>query len=775
MTESVTTPLSAYALTAQADGPFETVFGYGAAAEVRVVLLVPGSAAQVLTVGDDYTLAPGATPLEDGGAVTLDASILPAAAWPTGSALVIMRTTPLDQGAALGDLAGVPPSVLEALLNRLVRQVQDVEVRLNRALMFPLNEQGQTVPMPTSRAGMVLAFDGDGDVDLTKSYDQLIEDVAQALPDDVLSAIDAAGGAKVAAVQAAGNAILAPTTGTLAVAEAAALANLDSAADTAIETGTAALEAAAEQQIVAIAATVGGDQYQSTADAVSNGVWSVAVTAAGSGGVNGDYSWSTTGGGGTNAAGYLTVAGGAIAEVVVTHRGRGYTSAPTIVIAGSHGVTGHTLAPSISQNEVEGSYFVVRVAGGFGLYRVTTGTTVELLDVYPSLAALSAVLAAFVDDAGGETISSLITETGGSVEYNRDGRLYVGKMLPHPAHAEGVYYIQTGASDTNAGIITNDVQILTRVGHAENDYGIRSSFLLLDQRTATSTGSRRENSVTWTEASLVQFRPGGDLYNPTLVELMVGTGLQGVILLEESSGGLSIDNGQTVFQSFMGSGHGGVFAVEDFVILADGVPININSFARYQARHVSILTKERYYRNRAGAITVANPVAIVENEFEFIDGIMRLSSTVRFEQDLTGGMYGHATTVPTAAFANLARYADQRRRFSVNDYVGAGGANLEASTRDNVYRVTYDDPVHGGLDIARTVCERYAPGAWPKPSGRLDFGINRATLKVTDDRKTYFELGGSVAGAYYKFSSGEVVKVVTEYRISPPWSNADAG
>jgi hypothetical protein len=379
-------------------------------------------------------------------------------------------------------------------------------------------------------------------------------------------------------------------------------------------------------------------------------------------------------------------------------------------------------------------------------------------------------------DADGDTITSTTTGDGGSVDYSRAGRLYVGKVLPHPAHVEDVFYIQTGVPDTSgSGVTTNDVRVFTRAGHGENDYGIRYSFRLLDQRAATSTSSRRENSLTWTEASIVQYRPGGDLYNAALVELLVGTGIQGIQLLEESSGGLSIDNGQTVHESFMASGHGGVFAVEDFSIMADGVPLNTALHGRHQARHLSIFTKERYYRNRAGAITVANPVGLVENEFEFLPGIMRLSSTVTFEQDLTGGMYGHATTVPTAAFTHLTRHADQRRRFGVNDYVGAGGANLEASTRNNVHRVTYDDPVHGELDIVRTVCERYGPGTWPRPSGRLDFGINRATLKVTDDRKIYFELGGSVAGSYFKFSSGEVVKVVTEYRISPPWSNADVG
>ena len=141
-----------------------------------------------------------------------------------------------------------------------------------------------------------------------------------------------------------------------------------------------------------VSATPGSTEYASTANALSKGVWSVAVTAGGSGGTTGTYYWTTTGGAGADAAGYLTVAGGAITGVYVTHRGQGYTSAPTIVIAGSHNVTGHTLTPAISQNQVAGTYFIVKVTDGFAVYVVDSGgTTATLQETYPSYSYVSGI------------------------------------------------------------------------------------------------------------------------------------------------------------------------------------------------------------------------------------------------------------------------------------------------------------------------------------------------------------------------------------------------
>lgn len=513
-------------------------------------------------------------------------------------------------------------------------------------------------------------------------------------------------------------------------------------------------------------------------DALPRGVMSGTVGGdAVTGATVGTWALTPTGGDIAGVEANLVVTSATAASIAIVNPGLGSgTTPPTWAKpAGATLPPGTTItavvAPRIGE---EGIYFALSADGQtLQGYRNDGTATPELVTgvAIPT----AAVFTGFQPAASGDSITSTVTEGGGSVEYNRQGRLFIGKVMPHPASVEDVFYIQTTPPDTNDGVVTNDIFIFARTGHMENDYGLRSRFHLLDQRAATSAGSRRENSFTWSETSRVAFT-SGDLFNAALVQQLIGTGVQGIILNEAiDGGGLSVDDGGTPYSVFIGTGHGGVFAVEDPQLMADGIAVDFTIHGRRPARHISFVTKERYYRNRAGAITVASPVALVENEFEFLSGSrMRLSSTVTFEQDLTGSLYGHATTVLTAAYTNLARYADQRRRFALDDYVGAGGADLEVVTRSNVHRVTYDDVASGELDIARTVCERYGPGTWPKASGRLDFALNEATLKVTDDRKTYFLLGGTVAGANHEFLSGEVLKIVTEYRFGAPWENSDA-
>ncbi|WP_180901933.1 hypothetical protein [Martelella soudanensis] len=68
----------------------------------------------------------------------------------------------------------------------------------------------------------------------------------------------------------------------------------------------------------------------------------LAITGAGSGGTNGTFALLITGGGGSGAAGTFTVSGGVVTSVAISDRGDGYTSAPTITITGSVGLTGAT-------------------------------------------------------------------------------------------------------------------------------------------------------------------------------------------------------------------------------------------------------------------------------------------------------------------------------------------------------------------------------------------------------------------------------------------------
>jgi hypothetical protein len=73
----------------------------------------------------------------------------------------------------------------------------------------------------------------------------------------------------------------------------------------------------------------------------------------GSGYVDGTYNWTTTGGGGSGAAGTVTVSGGLLGGsdsqgYTITNGGSGYTSRPTIVVSLSGG-TGGSITPTVYQ------------------------------------------------------------------------------------------------------------------------------------------------------------------------------------------------------------------------------------------------------------------------------------------------------------------------------------------------------------------------------------------------------------------------------------------
>ena len=102
-----------------------------------------------------------------------------------------------------------------------------------------------------------------------------------------------------------------------------------------------------------------GEVYSSTADALSNGVYALSSLEAGSGGSDGTYQLSFSGGGGVGAAGWFTVASGAVSAYQITARGVGYTSAPTVSFAASAGLTGASAIAVISANREVGQRFYI--------------------------------------------------------------------------------------------------------------------------------------------------------------------------------------------------------------------------------------------------------------------------------------------------------------------------------------------------------------------------------------------------------------------------------
>lgn len=83
------------------------------------------------------------------------------------------------------------------------------------------------------------------------------------------------------------------------------------------------------------------DITQAERDALSLGapIATVTIATAGSGQTNGTYALTFTGGGGSGAAGYVTVAGNIVTLVTISSWGNGYTSAPTVTMATAGGTS----------------------------------------------------------------------------------------------------------------------------------------------------------------------------------------------------------------------------------------------------------------------------------------------------------------------------------------------------------------------------------------------------------------------------------------------------
>lgn len=204
MTQAVQVPITPVALTGSDVGPWSTVWTAGDTADVTVWIKAPGVAA-VLVDSGDLTVT-GAEPLVSGYDVQISLDLVGGDEWTEGSFAYLVRTTPTGQTASIGASNAVPLAVIEAALDRLSRQTQDRVVEERRAVKVPLGETLDDLPDAATRAGSVLAFDDAGQPDASKTYAQLVLDIAGAIEPDVLAAIAAAGDAEIAAIAFAGQA-----------------------------------------------------------------------------------------------------------------------------------------------------------------------------------------------------------------------------------------------------------------------------------------------------------------------------------------------------------------------------------------------------------------------------------------------------------------------------------------------------------------------------------------------------------------------------------------
>ncbi|QQQ19682.1 SGNH/GDSL hydrolase family protein [Brevundimonas vitis] len=177
-------------------------------------------------------------------------------------------------------------------------------------------------------------------------------------------------------------------------ARVAAQAVVDDLDETIAGAGAAQVTAiveAADEQIANVAQVFGARDYAGNADALSNGVASLAAVVAGTGGTNGTFALGFSGGGGTGAAGVFVVAGGVVVSTMLTAPGRGYTSAPTVSFAASAGLTGASATAVLAQNRPAGTFWRIKAAGGFEVFENVAGTATSR-GIYPDKAAVDDVI-----------------------------------------------------------------------------------------------------------------------------------------------------------------------------------------------------------------------------------------------------------------------------------------------------------------------------------------------------------------------------------------------
>lgn len=148
---------------------------------------------------------------------------------------------------------------------------------------------------------------------------------------------------------------------------------------------TAQATVAAESAIGSVGAAAGvANQYASTADALSNGLKTVAITGAGSGGTDNQYIIPVTGSTGSNGKILVVISGGVLTEASILVAGKDYTGTAVADIDSAAGTTGATVSITIAPNRNVGDYFTIPSVitnGALDVWEVETGPVATFTDV----------------------------------------------------------------------------------------------------------------------------------------------------------------------------------------------------------------------------------------------------------------------------------------------------------------------------------------------------------------------------------------------------------
>ena len=156
MTTPTALPITSVELEGTDVGPWSTSWKYGDAADVTLWLKLPGEDAELVDSGDFILV--GTTPLTNGGTVQLAADRVPDDGWEAGSFAFLVRATPTGQATDIAASERVNLAVIEAAMDRLARQIQDIRVVTRQALSVPF---GTTPPaLPLDEDGILTIVDG---------------------------------------------------------------------------------------------------------------------------------------------------------------------------------------------------------------------------------------------------------------------------------------------------------------------------------------------------------------------------------------------------------------------------------------------------------------------------------------------------------------------------------------------------------------------------------------------------------------------------------------
>ena len=200
-------------------------------------------------------------------------------------------------------------------------------------------------------------------------------------------------------------AAIAAATASAASASASAVSASNSANSASAASSSAASAAAAIGPVLAIAASAPFPVFDTAPHAISNGVKNYTSLVGGSGGTNGTFALTVSGGGGSGFIGRFVVVGGAVVAIYIDNPGNSFTSAPTFSFSASTGLTGASATAVIGANVPVGGYFYTPTTDPslVNFYSVTTGPVANILGAIPSASATFSTTNARISGYRGNT------------------------------------------------------------------------------------------------------------------------------------------------------------------------------------------------------------------------------------------------------------------------------------------------------------------------------------------------------------------------------------